>query len=133
MFPHDQAQRRQLADLPAFPPHDGRVRGQRLLAALAQHRPVLDHHVGRRHQPQRLAPMPQLPAGLGFSPLRVRRRFVLRARASLDGGLELSWLSVASRASNSCTRTTGSAICSRCRAFSTRKAAISSSGVMPLR
>jgi hypothetical protein len=62
MFPHDQAQRRQLADLPAFPPHDGRVRGQRLLAALAQHRPVLDHHVGRRHQPQRLAPMPQLPA-----------------------------------------------------------------------
>jgi hypothetical protein len=42
-------------------------------------------------------------------PLRRRRLFVVRASPSLDGGLPLVWLSLASRASNSCTRAANNA------------------------
>src|SRR5262249_7969204 len=61
---------------------------------------------------------------------------------SLDGGLPLLWLSLARRASNSCTRSTsavtcsrntGSSLtCSRSAAFSASNWAIRASGVMPL-
>ena len=54
----------------------------------------------------------------GFLPLRRRRLFVLRARPSLDGGLLLLWLSLASRASSSCTRAASTITCSRRAAFS---------------
>jgi hypothetical protein len=58
-----QPQWRHLLDLPSLPPHDGRAL-QWCLTGRARGGPVLDHHVRHRHQPQRLATVPHLPAGL---------------------------------------------------------------------
>src|SRR5262249_26010337 len=70
----------------------------------------------------------------GFLPLRLRRLLVLRASPSLDGGLLLLWLSLASRPSSSCTRTISTCSCCRSAAFSALRVAYcssSSSRVMP--
>src|SRR5262249_44704902 len=70
-----------------------------------------------------------------FLPLRWRRLLVLRglrANPSLEGGLLLLWLSLAWRASSSCTRATNAATCTRRSAFSAFRVAISSAGVMRL-
>lgn len=75
----------------------------------------------------------------GFLPLRRRKLLLFRANPSLEGGLLLLWLSFAYRASNSRTRSCTVAFCAsttascwRCCAFSAFRAAISSSGIMPL-
>jgi hypothetical protein len=64
MFAHPQAHGRQLVDLAPLVEHDGRCLTQGGLAGSAHDRTVLDHFVGQRHQPQRLAPVTQLPARL---------------------------------------------------------------------
>src|SRR5262249_23954639 len=78
----------------------------------------------------------------GFLPLRRRRLLGFRRTPSLEGGLPLLWLSLASRASRSCTRASSTATCSRnagsslscarSAAFSAANAAIWASGVMCL-
>jgi hypothetical protein len=74
----------------------------------------------------------------GFLPLRRRRLLVFRPKPSLDGGLLLLWLSLASRASNSCTRACSTALCAstssnycwRCETSSS-SSAMRASAVMP--
>src|SRR5258706_14513353 len=66
MFARHQAQRGQLADLASLAQHHHRlihvVQGR--LAGGADARTMLHHRVRHGHQPQRLAPVAQLPSGL---------------------------------------------------------------------
>ncbi len=64
MLAHHQPQRRQLVDLAPLAQDDRCICCQRRLAVRAHRRSLLHHLVGRRHQPQRLAPMADLPARL---------------------------------------------------------------------
>jgi hypothetical protein len=75
--------RRHLVDLPPLAQHDVGV-GERRLTLRAVARAMLHHLIRRRHQAQRLAPMPQLPTRLlaalraqtlrlAFQPVTARR------------------------------------------------------------
>ena len=83
MFGDAQPQRRQLVDLTMLAQHCGRIRRQRPVTAPADGRPVLDHYIGRCHQPQRLAPVSQLPARLLPTPAPQALRL---ARQPIAGG-----------------------------------------------
>jgi hypothetical protein len=63
VFADDQAQRGQLVDLAPLTHEHRRVRTERCVASPTDRRPLLPDRVGHRHQPQRLAAVPQLPAG----------------------------------------------------------------------
>ncbi len=84
VFGHAPPHRRQIPDLATFAQHHRRF-FQRRLAGRTDRRAMLHHRVGRRHQPQRLAAVPEVPArllptaraqALGLAPLPVAgRRF----------------------------------------------------------
>src|SRR5258706_12864360 len=67
----------------------------------------------------------------GFLPLGFRRLFVRRFNPSLEGGLPLVWLSLAARASSSCTRANKALTCARSAAFSASSSVLRASSVMP--
>src|SRR5262249_15174020 len=132
MLAHHQPQRGQIPYLLAC---TQRYRGtvQRGLAACAHGQAMLDHVVGCRHQPQRLAAIPELPARplptacpqalcLPFEPV-AGRRFTAVVSFLVQPCLQLLH-----------TRAASSSTCSRSAAFSASSSPIQAlgSGIMPL-